>query len=363
MPIKEKSFRIGCGRYLQEPGILNTCGAEVRRLGSAPLIIGDGTSLKLTLEKIQHSVTESCGHFRIEEYNGTCNDEAAEAMAKLAHTSGLDVIVGVGGGVIMDFAKLTAHFASLPVINIPTSSATCAAYTPLSVRYTPDGRTVGTMHFDHEADAVLTDTEVLLGQPPRLLLAGMFDAIAKFVEIKHRFAHDSAEYPLGLDWAYVMSRHSYDELCSKTEPCLEDMRNGVLSDTVEQVIFTTIAATGVISGIARGSNQTALAHKFYESTRILYHTESRPYLHGEIVGIGLLLQNVFNGEEENNADIIALMKKYGMPHCLGDIGIKADAATMEAYYEKLTLTSAIAEGGPDAGTKLRAALEYLWKLG
>jgi len=34
MPIKEKSFRIGCGRYVQEPGALNGLGTEVLRLGS-----------------------------------------------------------------------------------------------------------------------------------------------------------------------------------------------------------------------------------------------------------------------------------------------------------------------------------------
>jgi hypothetical protein len=63
---------------------------------------------------------------------------------------------------------------------------------------------------------------------------------------------------------------------------------------------TTIAATGVISGIARGSNQCALAHKFYETARTLFPDASKPYLHGEMVGVGLLLQNHYNGEVENN---------------------------------------------------------------
>ena len=34
---------------------------------------------------------------------------------------------------------------------------------------------------------------------------------------------------------------------------------------------------------------------------------------GEIVGVGLILQNLFNGEAENNKPFIALMKKHGMP--------------------------------------------------
>ena len=363
MPIKEQSFRIGCGRYLQGAGILKKCGDEVMRLGHAPLIVGGKTALSLTREQISGSVSAVCPQYRMEEYCGTCNDESAKAMAELAQNEGLDVIVGVGGGVIMDFAKLIGHFASLPVINLPTSSATCAAYTPLSVRYTADGRTVGSLHYEKEVGAVLVDTSVMIKQPPRLLLAGMFDAIAKFVEIKHRFAEESTEYPLGLDWAYVLSAHSYKELFKKIEPCLGDMQKETVSDTVEQVIFTSIAATGVISGIARGSNQSALAHKFYETTRTLFHKESHLYLHGEIVGIGLLLQNKFNGENESNCELLGLMRKYDMPCRLSDIGVKPSGEALEEYYKILKSTGAINESGPNGIIKLREALEYLWELG
>ena len=363
MPIKEKSFRIGCGRYLQEAGILQSLGEEVLRLGRAPLVVGGKTALNITRERIENSVKDVCEKYFIEEHRGTCNHERAKELAEFARSEGYDVIVGVGGGVIMDFAKLICFYAELPVINVPTSSATCAAYTPLSVCYTPEGKTVGSRHYEREVDAVIADTEILVDQPSRLLLAGMFDAIAKFIEIKHRFAEENTDCPLGLDWAYAMSQYSYAELCKKTEPCLSDMEKGEITDTVERVLFTSIAATGVISGIARGSNQTALAHKFYEITRVLYYEESRPYLHGEIVGVGLLLQNAFNGEPENNGDLIALMKKYGMPSCLTDIGLKVTPETFGAYYDKLVGTSAISESGEGGEERLRAAMEYLWKLG
>ena len=140
------------------------------------------------------------------------------------------------------------------------------------------------------------------------------------------------------------------------------LKKGELTDTVEQVVFTSIAATGVISGIARGSNQTALAHKFYELTRVLFYSESRPYLHGEIVGIGLLLQNHFNGEESENKILLDLMEKYGMPKCLADIGVPATAESAEAYYEKLKVTAAVTEGGAGAPERLKEAIDYLWRI-
>ena len=123
MPIRESSFRIGCGRYLQEAGLLAKIGEEVDRLGSAPLIVGGKTALSLTRDKLTGALANR--KFEIVEHTGTCNDRDAEALSKLAKEKGYDVIVGVGGGVIMDFAKLIAFYANRPLINVPTSTATC----------------------------------------------------------------------------------------------------------------------------------------------------------------------------------------------------------------------------------------------
>ena len=60
MPIKEKSFRIGCGRYLQEAGILQSLGEEVLRLGKFPLVVGGKTALDITRERIENSVKDVC---------------------------------------------------------------------------------------------------------------------------------------------------------------------------------------------------------------------------------------------------------------------------------------------------------------
>lgn len=362
MPIREKSFRIGCGRYLQEPGILQSLGAEVLRLGKAPLIVGGKTALELTRSTIEESVGAVCSHYRIETHLGTCNEEDAGAFAEIAKVEGFDVIVGVGGGVIMDLAKMIAHFASLPIINVPTSSATCAAYTPLSVMYTKEGRTVGSFHHEREIDAVLADTAVISTQPPRLLLAGVFDAMAKYLEIRHRYRGESADCPLGLDYAYAMSERSFGVLCDHTDACLSDMQNKVLSDAVEQVIFTTIAVTGVISGIARGSNQCALAHKFYENTRVLWGESSRHYLHGEIVGVGLLLQNYYNGEVERNTDLMALMQKYSMPYRVSDVGVERTEESLRQYFNRIKGSSAVNEENRDECERFERALRYFWDI-
>ena len=362
MPIKEESFRIGCGRYIEGAGYISKIGEEVKRVGTSPLVIGGETALSLTKEKIEKSLMGTCEKFEIKMHKGTCNEDDAKLLSEYANNNGYDVIVGVGGGVICDFAKVVACFSLLPVINIPTSSATCAAYTPLSVRYTREGKTVGTLHYENEVASVIADTEIISKQPVRLLLSGVFDALAKFVEIKQRFNKDTKEYPMGLDYAYVMSEYSYNFLSEKTQKCIDDSEKGEITADVENVIFTTIAATGVISGIARGSNQTALAHKVYTTTRTLFPETSIPYLHGEIVGVGLLLQNYFNGEEENNKELLRLMRKYNMPYKIEDIGADKSRETFEKYYDAMLHSSAFDNPGEREEKLLREALEYLWNI-
>ena len=360
MPIKEDSFRIGSGRYIQGRGYLAKTGDEILRLGTSPLIIGGKTALDLTKPQITQSISGKCNKYEFILHTGTCNETRAKELAQLARQAGYDVIVGVGGGVICDFAKLCAHFARLPVINIPTSSATCAAYTPMSIRYTPDGKTVGSLHFDHEVNGVIVDMEIVGKQPVRLLLAGVFDALAKFVEIKQRFTEESREYPIGLNYAYTIAKASHKLLSEMTGKCIRDMEKGHISHDVENVIFTSIAATGVISGVARGSNQSALAHRFYETTRTLYPERAKPYYHGEIVGVGLLLQNHFNGEEENNAALLALMKKHNMPCCIEDVGIEKTEEMFQTYYEMLCASSAIET--EEESVRLLGSLRYLWDI-
>lgn len=363
MPIKEASFRIGCGRYVQDKGILSAISEEILRLGKAPLIVGGKTALALTHDTIEKSIKEKCNKYEFVVHTGTCNEEDAERVAAFAKEKGLDVIVGVGGGVIMDFAKLCAFYASLPLINVPTSSATCAAYTPLSVRYTKEGRTVGSKHYSYEVDAVVVDTDVIATEPVRLLLAGVFDALAKFVEIKQRFREDGTEEtPLGLDYAYYLSKATYRVLTEKTAPAIDEMEKGEVGYDFEQLIYTSICATGVVSGIARGSNQCAIAHKFYETTRTLFHESARPYLHGEIVGIGLLIQNHFNGEEENNRELIALMKKHGMPYRPADVGITVNEETIAKYLDIISNSSAVDGKNPEEYARFEAALRYLFSL-
>lgn len=352
--IKENSFRIGCGRYLQGSGIISTVADEVIRLGCRKAyVLGGKTALSLTRAQIEESISAAGLTAIFHTYLGfCCQDTCAEIMDSDEFKS-CDVVIGVGGGNLMDAAKYCAVLSGKPVINIPTSSATCAAFTPLSVCYTRDGRTVGTTHHKIEVNCVIADTAILCKQPVRLLLAGVYDSIAKIYELRQRMQGISVDDgDIGLYSSYHMSEFAADFLNERLEACVEDTDKGLDSKLNSDAAWVLIALTGVISGLARGSNQTAIAHKVYESLRALFPASVYPFLHGEMVGMGLIVQIAYNREGDPE-QFRARMKRLGMPVRLSDIGVEPTDDNLSLLREKILASTAMA--GTDAEEQARFA--------
>ena len=359
--VVESSFRLGSGRYIQEDGAILRLGEEIERLGChKPFIIGGKTALSLTENDLNKTLNDHGMIAQFYLYTEFCNPDACEEIVSSFQFLDRDVVVGVGGGNVMDAAKLCAAMKGLPVINIPTSSATCAAYTPLSVMYNDRGQTIGTRHHLTEVNAILADMNVLCRQPVRLLVAGVYDSLAKLIELHQRMAGKSnEEIDIGLLSSYDLSRFLYDQLLLNLPEATNDVAQGKNTKAVYDTVYLTIALTGVISGLARGSNQTAIAHKVYETTRTLFPEIAHDALHGELVAIGLLTQLAYNGEEEKAASFREQMKANGMPTSLADVGIEPSDKTIEAYYEKIINSSAMNGTNDEEKANLRRTLEWI----
>ncbi|HML46336.1 MAG TPA: iron-containing alcohol dehydrogenase, partial [Clostridia bacterium] len=124
----DRSFKFGAGRYLQEQGLLERAGEEIGRFGRKPFIVGGPTAMGIVRERLSAGLKAEGLDFVMDVHPGQCCHEDAREWTDRARAQGCDLVVGVGGGRSMDFAKLCAHYLGTRVVNIPTCCSTCAPY-------------------------------------------------------------------------------------------------------------------------------------------------------------------------------------------------------------------------------------------
>ena len=95
---------------------------------------------------------------------------------------------------------------------------------------------------------------------------------------------------------------------------------------------------------------------------MLFSEASKPYLHGELVGAGLLMQNYYNNETERNTELIRLMQKYSMPYRVSELGVEKTEESFIEYFERIKNSSAINGKDSRECEKLALALRYLWEI-
>lgn len=320
--VPDPAWKFGCGRYVQKPGAILDLKDEAARAGSRALVLA-GKNAWNAVQSLYPNALEGMEHVLC-IHPGPCSREAAQAYAQEMQEKHLDVIVGIGGGKIMDLAKLTGEYARMPVINVPTICATCAAFTPLSVVYTPQGRALGSWFFENEIACLLVDTALLARQPARYAFSGIADSMAKIIEIGHNIQYTSRS--VDMVFAQFTAQYLYDRLTSIALDLPGELAKGEPSPLIDELCYLTIAVTGMVSGCARGQGQSALAHGLYESVRTLFTQEAADWLHGEIVGVGLRLQLAYDQKDLTALD--ETMRRLGLPMHLRDIHVPE---TEEAY--------------------------------
>lgn len=101
--------------------------------------------------------------------------------------------------------------------------------------------------------------------------------------------------------------------------CVHKIKNDIIP--LSFISYINTAVISGISGIARGSSQTAFAHEFYELVRTLFPRKVKNFIHGELVAMGLAVQLEYNKQGEQILALCNLLKKYALPLYLFDIPI------------------------------------------
>ncbi len=310
------TLTIAPAKVIRGAGALTNCGEIIARLGTRPLILGGDRTLAITQDSLQPILQQL--QVAQASYGADCCEDSLKSLKQKATLHQADVIIGVGGGKALDTAKLVAHQLQLPVVTIPTSGATCAAWTALSNVYSETGAFLYDVALSQCPDLLILDYDLIETAPQRTLVAGIGDAIAKWYEASVSSGHSEQTLIIS---AVQQARVLRDILFQKSAAALQTPG----SDIWREVVDATVLLAGVIGGIGGAQCRTVAAHAVHNG---LTHICKHDSIHGEKVAYGILVQlrleEMVQGNQLAAAARQQLLKFYteiGLPQKLSDLGL------------------------------------------
>ncbi|HCA6420161.1 TPA: hydroxycarboxylate dehydrogenase HcxA [Escherichia coli] len=250
-------------------------------------------------------------------FRGHCSESDVQ---QLAAESGDDrsVVIGVGGGALLDTAKALARRLGLPFVAVPTIAATCAAWTPLSVWYNDAGQALHYEIFDDANFMVLVEPEIILNAPQEYLLAGIGDTLAKWYEAVV-LAPQPETLPLTVRLGINNAQAIRDVLLNSSEQALADQQNHQLTQSFCDVVDAIIAGGGMVGGLGDRFTRVAAAHAVHNGLTVLPQTEK--FLHGTKVAYGILVQSALLGQDDVLAQLTEAYQHFHLPTTLAELEV------------------------------------------
>ena len=145
---------------------------------------------------------------------------------------------------------------------------------------------------------------------------------------------------------------------------MADLAKGEPTPTLRDVFFDSIVGAGIVSGIAGGSRQVALAHRFYFFARQRDPETGRRFTHGELVAVGLVMQHVYNGKPDEAAALATRLRGWGLAASVADLGLPIGPGELDACADFISATKTMKAASaldPGAEQRLREALKAIFR--
>jgi glycerol dehydrogenase len=292
----------------------------MRNLGleGPALIIAGRSAAGLLSEKWARTFAAVGMRYEVFNFAGECTALEIKRGGQAAGEINARVVIGAGGGKVLDTARAIAADLSLPVVNCPTLASSDAPCSALSVIYTEAGAWEEYRIYRRNPDLVLVDTEVIAKSPVRPLVAGIGDALATWFEAKV-CADTGARNMRG--GASTRSALALAELCYKTlladgVAAIEALRGQQSNEALERLV----EANTLLSGLGFESSGLAAAHAIHNGLTAAAGTHS--YMHGEKVAFGLIAQLMLESQPLPVVEeVLAFSNSVGLPTTFADIGI------------------------------------------
>ena len=294
---------------------------EIQKIAKRPLILGKS----LSTYNLRNKIIKDLQANNFDTYTSNLQfDCCSQDLLRIKDTiikNNCDSIIASGGGKVLDAGKFLADSLSIPVITVPLSASTCAGWTALSNIYTMNGQFVNDVELNSCPNILVFDHSFIKSAPKKTLASGIADALAKWYESSLTSSKVSDGF---VQQAIQISRVLRDQLLIDGESAFNCQTE--CNSSWRNVIEGCALTAGLIGGIGGEKCRTAAAHAFHNAfTQI--PTPHKP-MHGEIVGVGILLQLRLEEMKNNNKlanqsikQLLSLMKKLNLPTTISELGI------------------------------------------
>ena len=231
-----------------------------------------------------------------------------EKVKNILHKKKIDFIAGVGGGKVIDIAKLAAKESSLEFISIPTAALHDGiASSRASIKHNRNTVSIAA----RAPLGVIADTEIIRKAPYRLTASGCGDIISKFNAVKDwELAHrvKGEEYS---EYAAALSLLAAKIVLDSCELIRKNGEEGI------RKVVKALISSGVAMSIAGSSRPgSGSEHKF---SHALDAIAPKPALHGEQCGVGSIIMMYLHGDDWRK--IKGALKRIGAPTNAEELGI------------------------------------------
>ncbi|MGR6678492.1 iron-containing alcohol dehydrogenase family protein [Bacillus velezensis] len=251
------------------------------------------------------------------QHKGYCSPEAVRKVCEQAEDA--DVIIGIGGGTILDLAKAAADRLDIEAVMVPSIAGTCAASTPLSVMYDESGNFIRVDYHKRSSYLTLVDPLFLLSSPIEYMKSGIGDTLAKWYEAEAVIRNTEEAAPLMAQAGLRQAEYIRNLLLRYSEAAVGSMEKGELSVPFIHTAETIIMLAGTVGGYGGRLCRMAGAHAVHNGLSFLQETHQ--VLHGQKVAYGILVQLALENRRPEIEELLPFYRRLGFPVSLCDLGI------------------------------------------
>ncbi len=291
---------VGHDALLQIPGIIDDLGV------AGPILLLSGATTMQTVGARVAGLLE--GRPVTTCLVGRITYDEIQRVEDAAKEAGSVLIIAVGGGRVIDTAKVVSYNLDIQFISVPTAASHDGIASSRASVVTDAGNVSVAAQ---PPLAIVADTGVIATAPHRLLAAGCADIIANYTaildwELSHRLTGEAIS-----EYALTLSKITAEILVNNADLVSHN------DETAAWIVVKALFSSGIAMSIA-GSSRPASGgeHKFAHMLERLVPDSA---LHGEACGLGTIIGMYFHGGDWKG--IRASLRRIGAPTTPKDLGI------------------------------------------